>query len=190
MTSNTTRRARDGANEIQREVEIWTNPSLPHYQNVLLFAPRLFPCRTSHGDLGSVYITPVKIENGGFTVKTYRMFSVHTTQVKFEFTELPTKRKNIARLYIQYSHWAIFWAAAKQNKQDGGQKRRFGGKFNFFNLSLSFRLRPFFSIQFSVCLLIELSQPEEVNVNAALEYNVFAVLSPRLASLVNLTRTV
>jgi len=34
--------------------------------------------------LGPVHTTPKEFENGGFTLKTHRMFSVHTTQEKFE----------------------------------------------------------------------------------------------------------
>ena len=88
MTSNTTQRARDGANEIQRDLKIGIKPFLLRYQNVLLFAPRFFPC-TKHEDFkGSVYIIPVKSQSESFIVKTCQMFSVHTTPVKLEVTGL------------------------------------------------------------------------------------------------------
>ena len=73
-----TRRARDETNEIQREEDITTKPFLSSCQNVLLFSPRLFPCRNSCEDLyiGPVYTYAGKFENRGFTVKTHQMLPV------------------------------------------------------------------------------------------------------------------
>ena len=70
-------------------------------------------------------------------------------------------------------------AAAKHNKQDGGQKKRFGGKFNFF-LSLVPPTAAFQCLGLLFCtLLIERSHQRQLTLKAALEYN--AVLSPWLA---------
>ena len=35
------------------------------------------------------------------------------------------------------SRWAMFWAAAKNNKQNGGQKKRFDGKLLIFSITRS-----------------------------------------------------
>jgi len=34
-------------------------------------------------DFGPVHIKPEEFENGGFTLKTHQMFSVHTTPAEF-----------------------------------------------------------------------------------------------------------
>ena len=44
----------------------------------------------------------------------------------------------------EWDVWAILWAAAKHNKQNGRPKTRFGGKLIFFDRS--FRYRPLFSV--------------------------------------------
>ena len=69
-------------------------------------------------------------------------------------------------------------AAAKHNKQDGGQKKRFGGKFNFLSLVPLAAAFQCLGLLFFT-LLIERSHRRQLTLKATLEYN--AVLSPRLA---------
>jgi len=40
--------------------------------------------KTMTSNLGSVFTTPEEFENGGFTLKTHQMFSVHSTLDEFK----------------------------------------------------------------------------------------------------------
>ena len=88
--------------------------------------------------------------------------------------------KHSPPLHASHLSEIVSRAAANHNKQDGGQKKRFGGKCIFF-ITRSTMAKGRFSVSrvLFCTLLIERSQQRQLTLKAALEYN--AVLSPRLA---------
>ena len=49
---------------------------------------------------GHVHATPEKFENGGFTLKTYQMFSVHTTPEEFKNGDFTLKTYQMFSVHI------------------------------------------------------------------------------------------
>ena len=87
--------------------------------------------------------------------------------------------KHSPPLHASHLSEIVSRAAANHNKQDGGQKKLFGGRCIFF---ITLSTKGCFSVSrvLFCTLLIEGSQQRQLTLKAALEYN--AVLSPRRTS--------
>ena len=89
--------------------------------------------------------------------------------------------KHRSPLHVSHLGEIVSHSAANHNKQDGGQQKRFGGKFIIIFLSLVSLTAAFQCQGLLFCtLLIERSHQRQLTLKAALKYN--AVLAPRLTS--------